>query len=312
MNQHLSDPFLSVFLSALDSPCLRELQISSIGLTSDSTAVLIDFLTSRHCWGLVTLKCNANRLGLRSIRAIVRKLEKDNFTLVNLELRENGTVRPGLYDNTNYHSTAGSSETEDSCNEDELDSQDYQKALKDQMDAITKRNIMLRKKVADQAIALLPYARAIFLHSTIHQWHEPNPQSKLESMHSLLEPRNTITHNSFPFLTLPSELQQHIIHTLAPMLSSAQVYRIIEFASSIESQKLHGQTKCIPDPTTLLSFSPAAPKSNFCASGKCMGKGNSVFCHRYEERNQWLAKVRCDHFEPDGRSREAVMKFLSD
>ena len=34
-----------------------------------------------------------------------------------------------------------------------------------------------------------------------------------------------------------------------------------------------------------------------CASGKCMGAGNSVLCRREAERSGWLTEVRCMAFE---------------
>ena len=138
---------------------------------------------------------------------------------------------------------------------------------------------------------------------------------------------------TFSFTHLPTELQLHILSFVAPILSSAQRMRIFTYASSPSTLPtllpcLSGGSGCIPDPASPQFGLGGGPSSSSaaisgtgplgigmgggvvlrkrtrtgavtsgCASGKCMGAGNSVLCRREAERSSWLMEVRCTAFE---------------
>lgn len=261
-NQQLSDAFFTPFLSHLDSPTLRELQISALGLTRISAPALTEYCISPRARVLDTLKCNGNSLGARAVRSLLATLHSSNFTLQKLEVHANGDFRPyGGGDNDN------NDEPEESAEEARTKWAESEQNL----ESLLVRNKLIRRKVHEQALALLSYARVLFLKSSQRKHPQLKPsasQSSLisnSSQQSLRSSSSPSSPSTFPFLALPIELQQQILALLAPALSASQRARVFNFASNpatlspalptLRSSGSH--TGCIPDPASL-SFSSAA------------------------------------------------------
>lgn len=309
-SNNLGDSFFNTFIHHMDSPTLRELQISSINITPESGPGLINFLTSERAEPLEVLKCNGNSLGLDHLRSLYAHLRQCNFTLRKLEM---------------YGSTWTGVEAliaEESAKLYHHASEELRK--------VTLRNELLRNKLHEQALSLLRYSRALLLpcrRSPDTSQDPPSPDS----------PKT-----SFP--ALPPELCQHILSFLSPVLSVAQRARIVVYASDPSTlrpllPRLEcGSGGCVPDPATLPfgmgmggpGFGPGPglgvpkitpwvtsprpsmpPPPRLCDSGKCMGAGGSVFCHRIEARNQWLAEVGCERFEASGRVEGSIKRLLA-
>ena len=97
-NLHLSDNFLTLFLSHLNAPHLRVLHISTIGLSSASAPHTVAFLRSPRSRHLETFKCNGNSLGLAGMQAIVACLRSWNATLQHAEFYANFVPEEAMVD----------------------------------------------------------------------------------------------------------------------------------------------------------------------------------------------------------------------
>ncbi|KAG8745720.1 oligomeric, coiled-coil, peripheral membrane protein [Ceratobasidium sp. 414] len=94
-NEMLSDNFLTRFLGALDTPYLRDLQLSRLGLTESSIPALSRFLVSPACYGLRSLHLNANMLSYTGLNKLVSRLLTGNTTLCEMEVYANSALGPG-------------------------------------------------------------------------------------------------------------------------------------------------------------------------------------------------------------------------
>ena len=287
-NEQLSDPFLALFLPKLDLPTLRELRLSSTGLSSRSAPVIISYLISPRSSALERLTCNWNSLGLRSIRSIVSALRRSNFTLLKLEVNAN-QLKSNSFRNTNA--------TEEEEEEEEEKPYKVATKLEDELKKVLLRNEMLRSKVHKDALFLLPRARLLLLSSARHLQalelsNEPN-----ENPFAYYDRNSSI----FPFFALPAEIQHEILMYFSPTLSSAQCFRIFKFASSPStliprSPILRSGKGCIPDPSCVpFRFQEGGPDP--CKNGQCMGLSGSIRCHMIEEQMLWLKEIGCTHFE---------------
>lgn len=289
-----------------------------MGITSRSTPYITEYLSSVRCQ-LVTLRCNGNALGFRSVRTIVRVIERSNYALSSVELHANqlanGSGGPGS-DNT----SGEDSEIEASANPEAW------KGIEKVLRGTLARNVHLKRVVEKEASSLLKYSRALLLrpaHIPALRPH-PTPVPSPELTASPSPSPSPASECMFPFLELPTELQLYILSFVAPTLSSAQRIRIYTYASSpstlphlLPSLPSSGATTtsgCIPDPSTL-PFGFGAPKvwgttggpgsgGGGCVNGKCLGAGNSLLCHREEERHKWLTVVGCCAFERDHHEYE--------
>lgn len=251
-----------------------------------------------------------NPFGRRCTREIIRALHIGNYNLCDI------SMLPGDGRSTTHFDLVDDREDGE---EGDLNFVQYLAVVREETRAIMERNKSLKRKTSEEAIALLPYARALLLHSIAHQYPDP-----IESWTNItpLPPLPMTNYHSdlpngprFPFSTLPLELQHHILSFLAPHLSRAQLISVFKFASSVDTlpllhAKARNQSGCIPDPTTLMPFAQTSAKRNYCASGKCMGAGGSVFCHRFDERNRWLEQVGCNRFELEHRTPEDMKELL--
>ncbi|KXN89553.1 hypothetical protein AN958_05420 [Leucoagaricus sp. SymC.cos] len=301
-NKYLSDPFIANFLPALDAPHLHELQLSAIGLTSHSGKVIAAYLSSPRC-RLQVLRCNGNSLGLRGIKPIVRAIERQNYSLRNIEFYANQLQN----EETDSGSTS-TSEEEEGNRKITLKRNDIQtwKGCEALVKTILLRNTHLKREVNKQSVILLRYARPLLLLGQRRQ--------------NL--PENTATERQTQLQSLPLELQHHILYFLAPSLSSSQRTRVFDYATSVKtlpqllpslytlSRSVHvgsgnGMT-CILDPSSI-EFAPGETiwpvKSNHnpfkpaCSVGRCMGSLNSLLCGREKERIKFLEVVGCDVFD---------------
>ncbi|KAG8707859.1 hypothetical protein FRC09_001573 [Ceratobasidium sp. 395] len=90
-NEMLSDNFLTRFLEVLNTPHLRDLQLSRLGLTQSSIPALSRFLLSPACYGLRSLHLNANLLSYGGLNKLVSSLLTGNTTLYEMEVYANST-----------------------------------------------------------------------------------------------------------------------------------------------------------------------------------------------------------------------------
>ncbi|KAJ7729227.1 hypothetical protein DFH07DRAFT_1066225 [Mycena maculata] len=305
-NRSLSDDFVEVFLPFLDSPHLREVHLSAIGLTSRAAPHLIAYLSSPRC-RLHTLKCNGNTLGFRAVKSIVRAIERHNFSLLTVELYSNHLAGPVSSDNT--------SEDDDDDEAGGPASIDAWKASDTQIRRVLLRNAHLKRETEREALQLLRYARPLLLSSAgasarCADFSCSAPPSSVVLAHS------PVSGGGFPFRALPTELQLHIMSFLAPTLSPAQRIRIYTYASSHATLPRAGLflpgrgggggggSLCVLDPASM-SFGAVL---GGCAGGKCAGALNSVVCHKEQQRAEWLTAVGCSAYDPhrDGEGDPAL------
>ncbi|TFK49021.1 RNI-like protein [Heliocybe sulcata] len=261
-NTLLSDPFISQFLPTLDARKLRELHLSMMDMTSLSTDPLIHFLSSHRC-RLRTLKLNGNNLGTRSVTRIIRAVTMYNYNMTRLEMSANYSFDP---------------------DENELDSFAERPAMEKELKRAMDRNEFLARMRQKDALFLLATSRRLLLRSrrsesdTATAQPSPNPKA-------------------FPFQSLPTELQLHILSRATPRLSNAQRLRVFAYAADPSTLPPSGvsQFTCIPDPGSL----PFSTGLGTCASGTCLGAGNSLQCRKEKLRNAWLERVDCVLNEPD-------------
>ncbi|KAF7367493.1 RNI-like protein [Mycena sanguinolenta] len=294
-NRSLSDSFVEVFLPILDSPHLREVHLSAIGLTPKAAPYLIAYLSSPQC-RLHTLKCNGNALGFRAVKSIIRTIERHNFSLSTVELYSNYSVGPASSDNTSEE-------------DDDEGTVDAWKASDAHIRRVLLRNTHLKRETAKEALQLLRYARPLLLSSAGHTASTRCSDCSCVEVPAAVtsavasEPKHTL----FPFRSLPTELQLYIMSFLAPTLSPAQRIRIYDYASSPAT--LHRAGLCLPGfPGRMTSpgcvLDPASmqfgmPSSGGCSGGKCAGSLNSVVCHKeQQQRTEWLTAVGCAAYDP--------------
>lgn len=329
-NRYLSDAFLADFLSALDAPHLRELQISAIGLTSLSGTTVANYLSSPRCH-LHLLKCNGNSLGLRAIRSIVRAIGRNNYRLRSIELYANQLQDDRTESPSGSDASGGEGEDQRTDRTHPLRSwKDCEPVLRN----LLFRNTHLKREVSKQSITLLRYARPLLLQSKLRrattegdvplQTHSPPSFTSRQEDSDCVPP--------FPFRCLPLELQHYTLSFFAPSLSSSQRIRIFNYASSADTlpQLLPplstltrsvrfgpaGGIGCIPDPSSIeyalggtvwpiqRNQDPFHPT---CTMDRCMGSSNSLLCRREKERLQFLEAVGCDTYElePGEKARAA-------
>jgi hypothetical protein len=287
-NASLGDEFLAEFLPRLSSPHLRELKLSGISLNPISRPVIVSYLSSDACLALRVLNLNANHLDLECLRELRKVMQQRNFSLTCLELFAN-------------HIEEGQ------------EKEDHHLAI----NTALKRNSDLSRCTRQEALNMLPISRCLLLESSQLPTppRTPPPAVKLAlPSRSNRQPPNSIwtTTNtpslSFPFRSLPKEIQLQILTNLCPTLSSTQAIRIFNYASdtkTLPSLKLglafpsSHKVSCISDPTATMMSGPTCsgdPKT-------CLGPGKTLICGREEKRNWWLELVGCERFEmPRGHS----------
>ncbi|EJC97672.1 RNI-like protein [Fomitiporia mediterranea MF3/22] len=159
-NKRLSDKFFIPFISHLDSPTLRELQLSAVGLTRLSAPALTAYCISPRSRALESLRCNGNSLGTRAVRALLTALRGSNFTLQRLEVYANAEFIDSDLGTDEDRETE--TETEESVEEARARWTTCEQDMKNMLI----RNEVLRRKVHEEALALLLYARTLLLNSS--------------------------------------------------------------------------------------------------------------------------------------------------
>lgn len=281
-NAPFCDAALEYFLSSLDAPHLRELHLSCLSLTPASGPVIAAYLSSPRSVALKRLKLNGNQLDLECLKLFIEALDSGPCSLETLETFANSF--PG-----------GPEKSE--CDK--------------RLHAILRRNLYLNGAVGTEALALLPAARCLLYRSTSSSI-PPSSDSPIssplrKSSGSSSSKAGTVwsisplSTPSFAFRGLPIELQYHILSCLAPNLSTRQLIRIFNYASSpatLPSLKLGlafpDTHPCVSDPTaTMMNGAPACsgdPRT-------CLGPGKSLICGREEKRTWWLERVGCERYE---------------
>ncbi len=343
-NQQLSDPFLAHFLSTLDSPYLRELQISALGLSNASRKPIVDYLSSPRSRALETLRCNGNNLGIRAVSSIVQTIERRNTSLTKLEVYANSVMKPPSEENVR---------DDDEDSDSSCDSLEIRKNWEMRLKQALIVNEILKKRTQDDALTLFCYARVLLLDSSararrgVADWMSSEgrrvggsqkkfPISSPELHHALskctlgADSRTDVFQSLISFRLLPMEVQHYILSFLAPLLSPSQLLHVFNYATTPSTlppllPKLHHSLRspnsntfvlgagggCIPDPASL-SFDvvPETSSSSMCSRGRCMGMSGSLSCRRNEERLRWLREVDCVRYEFRG-SHVDVVQLLS-
>lgn len=195
-NDTLSDKFLKIHLEKLNAPYLREMQLSSIGLTQSSLPVLSRFLSSPACYGLRTLHLNGNSLSNRGLKRLVSELRTSNTTLCAVEAYANSVAEADEDENGNVIPDVNLADT-----------------IRQALTFALARNQVYLRKVEAESKALLGYARILMLGAECHE-------------------RPSISENpAFPWTRLAPELQCYILRFMHTLLSDAQHTRVCKYAS---------------------------------------------------------------------------------
>ncbi|KAG8716038.1 hypothetical protein FRC11_010764 [Ceratobasidium sp. 423] len=192
-NERLSDKFIIHFLGRLNTPYLRELHLSRVGLTRSSLPMLNKYITSPACYGLRGLHLNANHLSNKGVKDLIGSLLKGNTTLCRMEVFANDVETDGQ-------------ESSDDAKLPETSSAALQLALE--------RNTVRLRRVECGARELLVVARTLFLAREPHA------------------PRAVHSSSGFPWQRLLPELQHYVLRFLNITLSDAQTTRICNYASN--------------------------------------------------------------------------------
>jgi len=270
----LSDSFISHFFPELDSRHLDELHLSMLGITSESLLHITSYLSSPRSRPLTTLKLNGNQLGCRSVQTIIRTVERHNFTLLRLEMYANGSSNRG---------TSSPSDDEPTWD-----------SLQIQLDNILLRNRHLKDGTGRQALALLLCARSVLLRSpknptSTNACSEPvlsqSRSSHEDQCRQLDLPSHSPQETTFPFTSLPTELQLHVLSFIAPTLSAGQRLRVFRYCSN---------------PSTLPLLLPRLGKMALTEDVLFRWNDRSAFVNPTDEaRVTWLKAVGCNHYEED-------------
>ncbi|KZT07047.1 RNI-like protein [Laetiporus sulphureus 93-53] len=314
-NHDLSDAFIAQFLPNMDAPYLGEIHLSVLGITPTSVPHIVDYISSSRC-RVHTLKMNGNRLGIRGAWAIIRAIQRHNFTLTKLELYANGLA-----------DADASSET--TASEDDGGGRGLWQDKEKELGRLLHRNRQLKEATEREAFALLRHARAVLLRSKYNASSMalvPRPAPN-ESILSSIGVPIVLTQPApppFPFTRLPIELQLHILSFLAPTLSTAQHIRICTFAASPGTlppllPNLSPRDYSFGSSISALGFGAGVgmmPRKRAGASvgpGSISGKVASPGDHRRaEERAKWLIRMRCNAFELEEDGVWAQMHELAE
>ncbi|KAH6917912.1 hypothetical protein BKA70DRAFT_1135851 [Coprinopsis sp. MPI-PUGE-AT-0042] len=288
-NHGLGDAFADTFFPALNCASLRELHMSSIGLTPRSVPLITGFIRSPERCRLSMLKCNGNSLGWKGLKSIARAIEQKNYSLTVLEFHANQLT--------------GSDLAEYETEEEDLDDLDSPELT--QAEAMTAsiltfnrlviRNATMKREAEYQALQLLRYARTLLLHKSLDVQSETSPPTN--------ESRN------FRFTDLPIELQLEVLSRMALHLSPSQRSRILHYAADPTTlppllPRLVGKSDgCLPDPGVMgigtgKVWALDGGQSHQCGAGQCMGARNTVSCSIETSRSQWLRDMGCDMYDP--------------
>lgn len=270
-NTQLTDTFLSLFLSSLDTPHLQVLHLSAIGLTPLSTPVIIKYLSCRRSRYLNHLNLNGNYLGFSSVLAIIEAVEKHNHSLAFLEMFANCFIDGELGIILGQHQDTEPA-TQGATGDERTSIADWQQSHR-QLNNILTRNKMSATDTVREAVALLKPARSLLLQS--------GSRGDVHGFAQALSPR------------LPIELQLYVLSFLAPRLSDAQRLRIYQYASDPGTLP--------PDPRQLPRLSRNIPSKSNSSSLLLPNLNNTSEIgskSKAEERWRYLRVVDCVSKDP--------------
>jgi hypothetical protein len=190
----LSDNFLFHFLRRLESPYLRNLQLSRLGLTQSSIPVLTRFLLSPACHGLRSLHLNANLLSHSGLKDLVGSLRSGNTTLCELEVYANSVTEVEGDDNGDGNPT-------------------MRETTMQVLSLVLARNLVYLRRIEAESKALLVVARTLLLRRERHGQLTASGQP------------------GFPWQRLAPELQLYILRFVHTALSDPQHARVCNYAS---------------------------------------------------------------------------------
>ncbi|KAF5329998.1 hypothetical protein D9611_010457 [Ephemerocybe angulata] len=309
-NHGLGDAFIESFMPHLNAPCLRELHISSIGLTPRSVPHIVSYIRSPERCRLHTLRCNGNSLGLRGVKSIIRAIQQKNYSLISMECWANQLS--GDNSNLPQHMSDGEEDEDEEVDETSVE---VWKVCLAQLGGLRMRNEHLKKETQGQALDLLRYSRVLILRSSLRPEALASP---LEALHLRTQAQGSeedTRRDVFPFTHLPTELQLSILSLLAPSLSSAQRSQIFSYAADPSTLPpllpalRRNVASCLPDPFANPALSAGGSGSlwpvngtnrdGHCSGGQCMGAMNAVSCNKDKERIRWLDAVGCSIYDPE-------------
>lgn len=333
-NNPLSPAFKSTLFALLpDLPSLRLLHLSMTNLTSGDALALAAYISDERCQ-LAELHANANTMGYSGVRTVVAAVRRC-WTMERVDLYSNAAEDPAvdaadreqdaddggldLDEVISSYDAIGAYAPGSGCSWTGL-----QRKLKHHLTQHTH----LKRAAASEALQLLKYAR-IMLHnarpspaltrevctdcecSPAAAPLPPLPAAEVSQVRTPIVPS---------FSALPTELQIYILSALAPTLSSAQRLRVVTYATDTRTLPalrlclpLSRVSGCVADPGAL-GYAAATARglgdragkkvgslrhreAHACAGGSCTGRG-SVVCQRETARDEWLALVGCDHYDP--------------
>lgn len=218
---------------------------------------IVEYLSSPRSRRLATLKLSGNSLGPRGASKIARRIKRDNFNIMNLEMYGVRSHQGGR-DVESSESSSGSSSGVFHSSATSFE-EDLQYTLT--------RNELLQRHTRAAALRLLRYSRALLL--------KPRRSNEDEGSRS-----------PFHIQSLPAELQLQILSFTVDTLSTNQCIRIFKFASDSNTLPTllpdlrQGSSGGIPEPSLLERSS--AP---------------FTLSPRDANRTQWLQNVGCDLYE---------------
>lgn len=274
-NNPLSAPFKETLFSLLPTlPSLRHLGLTATGLTKDDGLALALYIRSEtHSCKLTELHASENHMGYRGVRAIIVALERC-WTMEKVEIDPNDIGEPPDDQENNEIQATKEGEGADGrllgfeglsrfARMPGFGTASFggmhalgSAILYEALDKVLSRNVSSKPTVIKEALLLLKYSR-LMLQKNLKLDLQPTQQEL-----STNAPEN-LTHSSFSFTYLPTEIQLSILSPLAPTLSHIQRIRVFEYAV---------------DPSTLPSLQPP------------------------EERmtpKEWAASIGCDAFDPE-------------
>lgn len=267
-NKSLGESISATFLPNLTAPQLTELHLSVCLLGPSATPALASYLASSRSAGLQTLKLNGNPLGLPSVTQIINALERSNWSVNWVEM----------------HACRLNSGSEAEGNN------GWRRCEEQLRVKVLERNRYLGRRTVEDALFLLPHARAALL--------SHGRQSR------------------YAYSRLPPELIIHILSFLAPSLSAAQYIRVCTYAASpstlpsldLSFPSLHNTPLILPSSWPSSGSQPPSRhifkldetrSSDFRAALLTPGFPSVTSPTIYQQRKSWLIEVGCNRFEPD-------------
>ncbi|KAF9478766.1 hypothetical protein BDN70DRAFT_993960 [Pholiota conissans] len=329
-NNPLSPSFRTTLISLLSSlPTLQTLNLSMTGLDKDNAFALANYVGNKiQPCKLKELHASGNLMGYRGVRAIVEAVNHCQ-TMEKVTLYANNAAAIGIVETSEssdedaallsvYGTVSRNYPPDSGCG---------WRGLERKLKYCISLNLCMKHTTIHEALLLIRYSRMMLRKKVTPP--SIRPKASCDDCECLArQPDMNVDHDvpvtsssdSFSFSNLPMEIQLHILSLLAPLLSTAQRLRIFDYAvdrSTLPSLRLclpDLSKVCIPDPGHL-AFDSASTgirdrvgkrvgslaklrESHSCSGTTCNASRN-IICQRQTMRDEFLARVKCDQYDPD-------------